>query len=258
MRDTLHACHCDTLKWVSLLNILRSCPIRKALHVVQCFSLALIHTGGFRRGREPENALGLKGLPGASNNWIVCLYVCSTVPLTYKAQYLKFGWSYSNQTWTVSSSKDCSHFADITCLCGRGQNVGLRDFAMFRCCCLQGHPCFTNTSCHFSVTGTLLLVEWWASAVAAMTASFNSLFQIKMFLIRLLLCSPFHFFHLHSPHSIALSLWSLNSSIVHLHVFSIVIDCQIHMFKNVTFLEKRRVHKCRHCHELWSYHGLSH
>ena len=30
-------------------------------------------------------------------------------------QYLKFGWSYSNQTWTVSSWKGCSHFTGIPC-----------------------------------------------------------------------------------------------------------------------------------------------
>ena len=32
----------------------------------------------------------------------VCLSV-NSVPLTNKVQYLKFGWWYSNQTWTVSS-----------------------------------------------------------------------------------------------------------------------------------------------------------
>ena len=41
--------------------------------------------------------------------------VHNSVPLTFKVQYLKFGWSYSKQTWTVSSSKGCSHFTDITC-----------------------------------------------------------------------------------------------------------------------------------------------
>ena len=33
---------------------------------------------------------------------------------TFEVQYIKYGWSYSNQTWTVSSSKGCSHFTDIT------------------------------------------------------------------------------------------------------------------------------------------------
>ena len=33
----------------------------------------------------------------------------------YKVQYLKFGWSYSNQTWTVSSWKGCLHFTGIPC-----------------------------------------------------------------------------------------------------------------------------------------------
>ena len=50
----------------------------------------------------------------------VCLSVCNSIPLINKVQYLKFGWSYSNQTWTVTSSKDCSHFLDITCPWGWG------------------------------------------------------------------------------------------------------------------------------------------
>ena len=69
-------------------------------------------------------APGLKGPPGASSVWIVCLSVRlsvrNSVPLINKVQYLKFGWSYSNQTWTVSSYKGCSHFTDITCPWGRG------------------------------------------------------------------------------------------------------------------------------------------
>ena len=56
--------------------------------------------------------------------------VRNSVPHINKVQYLKFGWSFSNQSWTVSSSKGCSHFTDITCPwgVGRGQNVGLRNF----------------------------------------------------------------------------------------------------------------------------------
>ena len=49
----------------------------------------------------------------------------------YKVQYLKFGWSYSNQTWTVtvSSWKGCLHFTGIPCPGVEwGQNVGLGDF----------------------------------------------------------------------------------------------------------------------------------
>ena len=77
----------------------------------------------------------------------VCPSVRNSVPLINKVQYLKFGWSYSNHTWTVSSSKGCSHFTDITFPwgMGRGQNVGLRDFAIVWLCCRRGHPCFTNT-----------------------------------------------------------------------------------------------------------------
>ena len=63
-------------------------------------------------------APGLKG-PGASSNRIVCLFVRlsvrNSIPLTNKVQYLKFGRWYSNRTWTVSSSKGCSHLTDITC-----------------------------------------------------------------------------------------------------------------------------------------------
>ena len=96
---------------------------------------------------------GLKGQPGhlgigssvrTSVRWSVHNYV----PLTNKVQYLKVGWSYTNQTWTVSSSKCCSHFTDITCPWGgrqRGENVGLRDFAIFWLYCRLGHLCFINT-----------------------------------------------------------------------------------------------------------------
>ena len=50
----------------------------------------------------------------------VCLSVRNSVPLTFRLQYIKYGWSYSNQTWTVSSSKGCSHLTDITCPLGWG------------------------------------------------------------------------------------------------------------------------------------------
>ena len=64
-------------------------------------------------------APGLKGPPGASSVWIFHLSVRpsvhNSVPLINNVQFLKFGLSCSNQTWTVSSSKDCSHFTDITC-----------------------------------------------------------------------------------------------------------------------------------------------
>ena len=51
----------------------------------------------------------------------VRLSVRNSVPLTFKVQYFKFGWSYSNQTWTESPSMDCSHFTDITCPWGWGR-----------------------------------------------------------------------------------------------------------------------------------------
>ena len=65
---------------------------------------------------------------GSSVCLSVCLSVRNSVPLTNKVQYLKFGWSYSNQTWTVSSSMGSSHFTDITCPWGWGgvKHVGLR------------------------------------------------------------------------------------------------------------------------------------
>ena len=85
----------------------------------------------------------------------VCLFVRNSVPLTDKVQYLKFGWSCSYQTWTVSSSMGSLHFTDIPCPwgVGRGKNVGLRDFAIFWLCCCRGHPCFTNT-CPFDFSET--------------------------------------------------------------------------------------------------------
>ena len=57
---------------------------------------------------------------GASSNQIVRLSVCQSVCLfplcLYKVQYLRCGWWYSYQTWTISSSMDYSHLTDITCL----------------------------------------------------------------------------------------------------------------------------------------------
>ena len=41
--------------------------------------------------------------------------VRNSIVLINKMRYLKFGWSYSNWTWTVSSFKGCSRFTDITC-----------------------------------------------------------------------------------------------------------------------------------------------
>ena len=63
-------------------------------------------------------APGLRVPPGASSDRIVrpsvCQSVRNSVPLTIKVQCLKFGWWYNYQTWTVSLSKGCSHFTDIT------------------------------------------------------------------------------------------------------------------------------------------------
>ena len=70
-----------------------------------------------------------KGPPGASSNRIVRPSVSNSVPLTHKVQYLKFGWWYSNQSWTVSlfmglSPSLISHAPGVEWV----QNVGLRDF----------------------------------------------------------------------------------------------------------------------------------
>ena len=68
---------------------------------------------------------------GSSVRPSVCLsgrpFVRTFVPLTFKVKYLKFWWSYSNQTWTVSSSMGCSSFTDITCPWGWG-GVKILDF----------------------------------------------------------------------------------------------------------------------------------
>ena len=70
----------------------------------------------------------LEVLWGTSSSRIFCLSVRNSVPSTFKVQYLKFRWSYSNQT----SSKGCSHFLGITCpWVGLGQNVGLTRLSDF-------------------------------------------------------------------------------------------------------------------------------
>ena len=59
--------------------------------------------------------------------------------LFYQRLRLKFGWWYSNQTWTVGSSKGCSDFTEITC------PLGVFGSKCFWLCCRWGHACFTNT-----------------------------------------------------------------------------------------------------------------
>ena len=51
------------------------------------------------------NAPSVKGLVVSSNQIVhlsICLFVCpsvcNSVPSAYEVQYLKFGWSHSNQT----------------------------------------------------------------------------------------------------------------------------------------------------------------
>ena len=50
----------------------------------------------------------------------ICLSVRNSVPLTNKVQYFKFGWWYSDQSWTVGSSLGSSHLTDIICPRGWG------------------------------------------------------------------------------------------------------------------------------------------
>ena len=111
------------------------------------------------RPRWTFYAPGLKGPSGASSNWIirlsvrpsVCpfvrLSVRNSVPLPNKVQYLKFGWWYSHQTWTVSSSMGflTLYWHHMPLGVGWGQNVGLIDFCHIWLCCRRGHLCFTNT-----------------------------------------------------------------------------------------------------------------
>ena len=77
----------------------------------------------------------------------VCLSVPNSLPLTNKVQYFKFGWWCSNQTWTVVSSMDSSHFTDITFPWGSGgvKMFDLEIFAIFWLCCHRGNLCFINT-----------------------------------------------------------------------------------------------------------------
>ena len=62
-------------------------------------------------------ALGLKGPPGhlVIRSSVRLSVRPSIIPPHLHLQYLKFGWSYNNHTWTVSSSKGCSPFTDIAC-----------------------------------------------------------------------------------------------------------------------------------------------
>ena len=99
-------------------------------------------------------APGLKGLSGTSSNRIVHLSVRNSVPLTNQVQYLKFGCWYSNQTWTVSSSMDCSHFTDITCPWGWGwvRILDLKIFAIFWLSCHWGASQFLkHMSCFYLI-----------------------------------------------------------------------------------------------------------
>ena len=103
---------------------------------------------------------------GSSVRPSVRLSVRNSVPLTIKVQYLKFGWWYNYQTWTVSSSKGCSHFTDITRPwgVGWGQNVGLRDFCHNWTLLPPGASVFHK---HMSSNSDLIYIwfllshQWW-------------------------------------------------------------------------------------------------
>ena len=66
------------------------------------------------RKKDIFTPLAWKGLSRASSSQIVRRSVFPIFCPAYKVQYLKFGWSYSYQTWNVCSSKGCSYFTDIT------------------------------------------------------------------------------------------------------------------------------------------------
>ena len=94
----------------------------------------------------------LKGLLGASSNRIVRPFVRNSVPITYKVQYLKYEWLYSNQTWTVSSSMGCSHFTDTNAPGEMYDLEILPDFdfvAAGGICVSQTHVQFNTVSCLF-------------------------------------------------------------------------------------------------------------
>ena len=44
---------------------------------------------------------------------------------------------------------------------GQGQNVGLKDFAIFWLCCRRGYPCFTNTSSSCMFNFIFTHDSWW-------------------------------------------------------------------------------------------------
>ena len=57
-------------------------------------------------------------------------------------------WSFGGDTVTklgLHLRVTTPHWYHIPLGMGRGQNLGLRDFAIFWLCCHRGHPCFTNT-----------------------------------------------------------------------------------------------------------------
>ena len=79
-------------------------------------------------------APGLKGPSGASSNRIICPSVCLSVRLQFRPACKQSAifkvWVvilYSNQTWTVSSSKGCSH----------GQNLGHFNLVAARGICVS-------------------------------------------------------------------------------------------------------------------------
>ena len=74
------------------------------------------------RVKRDFNAPSLKGPLKKVIGWPIRPFVRNSVPPINKVQYLKFGWSYSNQTWTVSSSIGSSHFTDNTCAWGGAES----------------------------------------------------------------------------------------------------------------------------------------
>ena len=98
---------------------------------------------------------------GSSVCLSVRLSVRNSVPLTNKVQFLKFGWWYSNQTWTVSSSMGSSHFTDMTCPWGWDRSkIELRDFCHISTLLPPGASVFHKHMSCLSIENVYFSIFW--------------------------------------------------------------------------------------------------
>ena len=92
------------------------------------------------------------------------LFFSNSVLLTYKVQFLKFGWWYSNQTWTVSSSKGCLHFPDIISPWGWGK-VKMQDLEILPDFefVAAGSTCISHTHLvlFMAAIGDIVIISLW-------------------------------------------------------------------------------------------------